>query len=586
MKNFKYILFLCLLWLPFSVGAKKYDVTNYYIDVSVNKNNTYNIAEYYNVLFFDDANYVRKIQLRPKVYLTDGKFISYITEVSNINSESPLTTKKDSKKYEISFPSSYKNNSETYVLSYQYNMGNDLDNDKDIVFVNIVDGTFDELAYTTSFSVTLPVDADIEGITFFKNGDVLETDKVIYTHTENYIEGTISEEIKKGDIISIRLTLPNGYFKNTIRTDSNTSYLLLILPIIAVGLGIFGLTKYQRTKIKHKENILELASTFDSAEMAYLYRGSINASDLISLLFCLANEGYIVMKNYGSKDKVYFKIKKVKEYDKDNAAQKIIFDGLFQNRDEIDIHGIEGVFFPYYNDAKRTLQNNKNHKKLFYKYAKALKFSLLLTTYIGLFFLQIKPLYNILDSYTYAVIESVIVSLIILFRYHSKHKLLKYGLSITSLAVIVIQIYALLDFKLNMAIYCIGIILSEITLFIENKIPVRTVYGTQMLYEIEKFRLEVAGMSEEVFNAKVEENPNYFFEMIPYMIIFDLHSWWFNRFGNKIENPPTWYESSETYTAEKLNGFMTQCIHQLIVPVQTTQKYADELLQQAPNKLL
>lgn len=585
MKNIKYILFLCLLFLPLSISAMEYNITNYYIHANVNKNNVYDITEYYNVFFLEKTNFKREIVLRPKVYLSDGKFISYITEVNDIDSDDLVSTSSNSKKYLIKFNDAQPNTSSQYILSYKYNMGSDLDSDKDIVFLNIVDGTLDIIADATSFTLMLPDEINKDQkVMFFKNGKEIN-DLVEYKINDNKIEGSIHSKINLKDVISVQIRLQDGYFVGVKKTDSNTSYLLLLLPIISLIGGIVALRKYKKS-IKDNDDIVDVSSLFDSVEVAYLYKGKLTVPDFASLIFHLANDGYISLKNYGSKENVYFKIKKVKEYDKDNAAEKIMFDGLFQNSDEIEAHDINGIFRPYYIDAKKTLQNKKNKKRLFYTLAKKWKVLLLMGSYIGVFLLQIKPLYNIIGSYVYATIISIGLSIIIINLYKPKNKLIKYVMILISIIIIILETYSLIDFKLNLWIYCIGVILVLLSLFIENKIPIRTVYGDKIFNSIELFRLDILSMQDETFDMKIKANSNYFFDMIPYMLVFDLHSWWFNKFGKRVSDQPAWYESSELYTIEKLDEFIQEVVMQLIVPMQSMNAYEDELLHQAPNKLL
>ena len=580
----KIYFFLCLILIPFSVSAKQYGITNYYVDVIVNENNIYNVTEYYNLLFFEDSEFTRTISLRPKVHLSNGKFISYVTKLANINTNEIVSIKEYSKMYKITFPKYSANTSKAVSIKYDYNMGYDLDNNSDIVFINIVDGSIETATDTSTFSITLPNIIDKTNIKIYKDGkQLIEDSSIEYTVLGNHIEGTINYQINKDDTIGIQIILPEGTFKNMVRTDSSISYLLIIIPIVMLIISIFLAKKYKSKKV---EAPFQIEDKYDSVEMSYLYNGKINVTDMLSLLFKLANNGYISFKNYGSKDNISFKIKKEREYDKNNAAQKILFDGLFQNKDEVDIHDIEGVFYPYYMDAQRTLQNKKNKTKLFHKFTNKIKKFLLIGTYIGLMLIQIKPLYNLFDSYVFGIIGSIIISAILTLAHQPKNKNLKYSLLAVSGVLIAVEGYTLLELKLDFLIYIITIMLSEITLVLETFIPIRTDYGIQKYHEVNTFKLELASMSDEKFNAKVKDNHNYFFDMIPYVIVFDLTKWWFKRFGNKVDKAPNWYESSETYTSEKLLEFIEAVMSQLVIPVQTNKSYSDELLNQAPNKLL
>ncbi len=585
MKKIRILIFMFLLLFPNSVFATEYSVTNYYVSVNVNENNVYDITENYNIIFFENSSFKRKISLRPKVYLTDGKYISYITEVNNMNAKDSTKTSKNSKYYEVSFPENGANKSKSYDLKYSYNMGEDLDSRNDIIFFNINDGSNEVISESISFLVTVPTEISKEDIKFLKDGkEISNPMELTYQLLDkNTVQGTINTPISKDTIYSIQIKLPNGYFGNVSRTSSMANILLLIIPIIAFAVSIYLTKKYKHEKLQISENILSLPNEFDSAEMAYLYKGEIKAKDLFTLVVKLANDGYISIKNFTS----HFKIKKEKEYDKDNAAQKIIFDGLFQNKSEIDIKDVEGVFYPYYTDACRTLQNRKNNLRLFYQLVTKSKKMLLLVIYLGFSFLHIKPLYNLLDSYVFATVIGLGLSFLFTLVYKQKNKYLKYSMLGLLAVIFIVECYLLLDFKLNLVIYIIGIILLEIGLYMEDTIPVRTIYGAQKYNEIDLFRLELTGMSDQTFEEKTKENPNYFYEMIPYVLIFGINGWWFNKFSSKVESPPKWYESSEKFDHEKLNEFLEkEIVKKLSISSQATKIYADELLHQAPNKKL
>ena len=594
MRKIKYLfLLLYLVFFPYRVSASSYDVTNYYMDITIDENNIYNISEYYNIMFDKKANFTRNISLRPKVYLTNNEFITYVTQVDKLDVSEEFSVTQNKNDYEVKTLEKYEDLGKSISVTYSYNMGQDLDEKRDVVFISILDGSFTPVTNEVSFSIILPTPTEKENVSFYIDGvKVKDEESIVYYVTDNHIEGTITREFKKGEVISIQVSLPNGTFKNTISNEKKVSnenkaiYLLLLIPFITFVISFLINKKYKKEKTHPVEDVYQITNNFDSAEVAYLLKGSINSRDIVSIIFKLANDGYVSFKNYESEDNIIFKIKKQKEYDKDNAVQKIVFDGLFQNKEEVGIEDIEGTFYQYYIDAKRTLENVKNDKKLFYKNIDKIKKAIIGISYVGVVLLQLTPLYNLLNSYVFATIISVVISVLFVLLLKIKNKIIKYILLVISLCIIVVEIYALLDLKTNLIIYIAGIILTALTLVIELLIPTRTIYGNQIKYEIDLFRLGLLSMSDDKFKEKVSNNSNYFFEMIPYMIIFDLNGWWFDRFIDQMETKIPWYESSELYTKENIKEFIEEIIHQFSIAIQVNKTSTDELLNQAPNKLL
>lgn len=581
MKKIKYLIFGILLLFPFHILASDYEITSYHVNVIVNKNNTYDISEYYNLYFLNDSSFARNISLRPKVFLSNNKFITYITEVKNINSKNKYQAKQNSKYYNLIFNKEESNTSSTYYLNYAYNMGNDLDENNDIVFYDILDGSFDLPNNAITFTIKIDVQIDKERVNFYQNGELLDDEVIDYSIDSNVLSGTFLKQIEPGSVISLQMVLDEGYFQDTNRTDSNLSYLLLVLPILSFILGVYGVIRY---KIKKTESNVGLSfmENYDSAEVGYLYRGYVSNTDIATLIIKLANDGYIKFRNYGSVDNIVYKIIKVKEYDKDNAAEKILFDGIFQVKNEIDFNNLEGILFPYYNDIKRTLDNRKNKKKFFYHLSDLIKIVIKLLAGLGIGLLNIKPFYNIIPSYLLVSIISIIIAIFIVFSFKKRKKVVQIILWIISLIIIYISAKALIDFTLNFVIYILGMFLLIISLILEGKIPIRTISGSQSLEDVYDFQSAILTLTAQA----LEEHPEYIYRILPYTYLFNLQNWWFKKWKDKMTTAPNWYFSSEEYTSYKLQKFISKLISDCSFALDTEKMHTDELLNQAKNKML
>ena len=148
------------------------------------------------------------------------------------------------------------------------------------------------------------------------------------------------------------------------------------------------------------------------------------------------------------------------------------------------------------------------------------------------------------------------------------------------------SIVLLIHYRLNLLIYILSMILLQAALYIENLIPIRTTFGEQKLYDINQFRLELASMSDEKFDEQIKKDANYFYKMLPYVMIFDMTSWWCNKFLRKVNEQPSWYESNEAYSHDEFQEFIQTISEKLSLPIQITKIHEDELLQQSTNKKL
>ena len=126
---------------------------------------------------------------------------------------------------------------------------------------------------------------------------------------------------------------------------------------------------------------------------------------------------------------------------------------------------------------------------------------------------------------------------------------------------------------------------KKITYFYQN-ILLRTPYGSAAYDKVSdlKHRLMTSNLNETKEN--VEKDSNYVYNMIPYAVTFGVTKWWLTSRSEYIKEKPFWYTSSEPHTPEKLSYCIDKIVATLSICMQTDSSDTDELLHQAPNKLL
>ncbi len=308
-----------------------YTIQSYDINMIVNEDNTFeiteNIAVYFNV---KKHGIYRKIPLRNTVRRTDGTKSDNMTKITDISV---------SEKYTIDYEYQYKvikigdENQEligphTYTIKYKYDIGRDPLKDADELYFNLIGDQWDASIYNVNFSITMPKSFD-ESLLGFSSGYVGSTDSynVIYTVDGNTINGSTLSTLKPGEALTVRLTLPEGYF-----VRENKIYgLIIAICVIFILIAYYFWRKYGKD-----EPVIETVEFYppeglNSAEVQFLYDGSVETEGVISLLVYLANQGYIkIEETEEDKSKSKFRITKVKEYDGNNECEKLFFEGLFK----------------------------------------------------------------------------------------------------------------------------------------------------------------------------------------------------------------------------------------------------------------
>lgn len=580
MKKKLILLILALMFFPTCALAKDYNITNLYIEAEIDENNIYNITEYYNVYFDAASSFKRKIPLQQTVLSEKNKKLKYAPTVSDIKIDGKYTVNNTSKNREIVFEREDSDTNTTYLLNYKYNMGRDLDNKSDIVYLSFMDSDNASKIEQMSFSVTVKDASNLKNIKFY-SGNVDVTDKIDYQVSNDIINGIVNTKTLKGNVLSLRVVLDQGYFKDTMTTTSYLKVSYIIFSIIVL-VSTFMLYKKYHERKKIDVDIDDLTSL----ECAYLFNGKMRMVDVVSLIFTLSCEGYITIKNYGSGEKSEYKLIKVKEYDGINAGKKIVFDGIFQNKDEVDAASINGIFLPYLEDLRQIVESKKNRLKLFYPNIKKKKNILLSLIVLAFTVSQVDMLYYLGETYLFSFSISIFLGIILyvlLFKLHGKYFNFIYALYIV---LTILGIYALLNFKINLIIYLINNILFGLITYFYQNILLRTPYGSAAYDKVSdlKHRLMTSNLNETKEN--VAKDSNYVYNMIPYAVTFGVTKWWLTSRSEYIKEKPFWYTSSEPYTPEKLSYCIDKIVATLTICMQTDSSDTDELLHQAPNKLL
>lgn len=80
----------------------------------------------------------------------------------------------------------------------------------------------------------------------------------------------------------------------------------------------------------------------------------------------------------------------------------------------------------------------------------------------------------------------------------------------------------------------------------------RTTDGNEILGRIRGFKRFLETAEKEELEKMLYQNPNYFFDMLPYAYSLDVLSKWISRFETINIKAPNWYESNNSFS---INSF-------------------------------
>lgn len=559
-------------------GSEDYYIESYDIKINVTKDNIYNITETIKAHFNTSKHGIQRvIPYKSTVIRNDGTQNKINAKIQNIYVSENYYEKKDKDNLTLKIGDASKliNGDHIYTINYTYNIGNDKLKDADEFYFNLIGNGWDTYIKNVTFTVNMPKFFDYTntpiGFSAGKYGTI-GTEDVEYTTDGTKITGNYKKTLEKNEGLTIRVTLPEKYFRKQ-KLDSFDKF-AIALPIIFV-LITFGYWKLFGKDDEVIETVeFEPPDDLNSLDVAYFYKGKVNDKDVVSLLIYLANKGYIkIEENYNKEYKIY----KLKEYDGDNEIEKTFLDGLFAGGNKYNLNGfvtkndLECEFYKTVNEIKNMEMSNERINKM-YGDTKSFKqvAPLFLFIIVILLTLSSKLLKIGLEKKISIIYFFVNLFVLLVYYYKINGKIFNinvsiteeikgdlFGLLIEEAPYIILMIIALLCFPAKSKIIdidktaIIEIIIQYISIFIicffMNIMSKKTAYGTKINGRIRGFKRFIETAEKEEIEKLVNKDPQYFYNILPYAYVLGVTNAWIKNFESITTECPNWYYSYYGY---------------------------------------
>lgn len=515
--NLLFVSFFIFLIFPFCVkadGPDDYIINKYDVDINVNENNVLNITETIDVNFLQDKHGIyRKIPLK-NTYYRKGIDVTTKAKIKNLSVNEEYSKEKVNGNLEIKIgdPYKYVNGKKQYIIKYDYDIGDDNVDLYDDLYFNIIGTEWTTYIKDVTFKITMPKEFDASLISFTSGSyGSIDNDDVYYNVEGNVITGNLKRNmysdyvLSRGEGLTVRLELPEGYFQGERIAFDPTfiiihGLLLLFLFLVIISIILFKKFSYRKKDLLVVEYVAP--DNLSPAEVGFLYNGSAKNKHIISLITYFANKGYLEIISKGKKDFSFKKLQSIPESEPDYA--KTTFNGLFKHANKEGIvkrSSLEDSFYTTLSSAIYKL--SKTHK--IYKTSHTLCGLLYIFMMFGPFFLRM--FFNDFMTYKleyYYYIQDVIVTILVFVN------------------------------------FVLGLIF-----LINNK--KRTEEATKYYNKIKGFKQYMEYVEKDKLEALVLENPNYFYDVLPYAYVLGVSSKWTEKFESIALTPPSWY-SGDVYS--------------------------------------
>ncbi len=576
-----------------------YLIDRYDIDVTVNENNTLDITEsidaYFNV---SKHGIIRMIPLKNKVVRLNGTSSSNRAIIGNISVNADFSTSfaDGNKVLTIGDPNVTLTGAKSYTIGYSYNLGKDTGKDYDELYFNLIGDSWDTAIGNVTFSIAMPKAFEAEMIGF-SSGQYGSTDStgIQYQVNGTVITGSYDGILNPGEALTIRVQLPEGYFVNTGYTVDLMTLLAFAVPILFALIAFFLWVKFG--KDDHVVETVEFypPEGFNSAELGYLYKGSAETKDVISLLIYLANKGYLKISEVEehslfAKSKA-FKLTKMKEYDGDNENERIFLSGLFSvpkswnlsdlisliktknqplketpsaSRDEVMSEDLTNNFYITTNKILQNLNKKENKYTIYEKTSlgKGIYYIGMLLAIYG--FITIPPVVSygggelLLIGLLFPGIGFTVLFAMVFGKTKVGVKLfgLVWGLGFGGVPWATTVLPSLLVAPLSLAAYAVGLVCVFVIVILFISMPKRTAYGNEILGKIKGFRTFLETAEKPKLEKLVFQDPEYFYSILPYAYVLGVSEKWIEQFETIGLQSPDWYDGSTAFSVTSFGAFM------------------------------
>ncbi len=370
-------------------------------------------------------------------------------------------------------------------------------------------------------------------------------------------------EATNKDVTSLLIYLANkGYLKITNKENSLNSN--------KVKLNLRKNAMQRAEEIQNK--LAELRKNNPQSEEIKYYE------DMLKDYKSMANKNFINLAVMYPNPQNEFVITKLKDYDGDNFCEKWFMEGLFNYGNTEVIPEMLYDNFYVTNEVILDYVNKKENKEKIFEKNSTNKNNFLIFLIIIIFCLITIPA---LQNYGELNMSELMVSLLFpgfgfsimisMLLDSKKWTMARDGLVFKFLTIAASSLFgvlfggipfaqfvlpALLFEPFYLVAYIIGLLSITIIFVCLKYLPKRTKYGRDMLGRLKGFKNFLETVEKEKLEALVEQDPSYFYNILPYTYVLGVSDKWIEKFETINMAPPSWYEGSSSFNFSTFSTFL------------------------------
>ena len=550
-------IFMCFAMTTVSALGYSYTTDGFDVDIVVGEDNTYEVHEKISVDFAVDKHgiyryipvgYSRELGRMSlyNIYVEDYNYTNYVENNDMV--------------IQIGDEDVYVRGPQEYNLFYDIDIYEDRDETRDFFYLDVIPTGWETPIESSSVSIEFPKKIDPKDIEFYigRYGSVESVEE-----TWDYDEATNKLTIETGRLgqgvgVTVFCELPEGYWVGEAGygwAKVTTMALGVILPIVVILLWfLFGRDKQIIPTVEFYP-----PEGMTPAEVGYVMDGQADKKDLLSLIIYFADKGYISIEEVtkdGLFDKKDFIITKLREIDgNEKNFCHSLFLGLFRKGDSVRVSELDEDFGDNYLTAHEQLYGHyfkkKNRQVSLLSGVLQMICLVLLAACEGII-LALAQWYSGEFITTFIAGAAIILSAIFLVlainrtnKIHtmSKRKKFTSGLLIWVVLAAATAVYGYIVATMIELVWFTAVlfILFMGACIAVTQMQQRTKKSIELMGKLLGLKNFIETAELDRINMLVDENPNYFYNVLPYAYVMGLTDKWAKNFENINIARPTWY---------------------------------------------
>lgn len=533
------------------------------VDVVVNTDNSFSITEEL-LVSYDIGSFMHGIiRSIPKVAVVNGYKYGLTIDNFRVLNGSYSSIVYTTSELQVKFGNEnifVDGNTMSYKYSYDVKIGYDRSDVDDVFYWNIWGTDFDATLRSLDFTIDFPTSiGDVDDIRFYAGSfgnsqELLHSDlNLNYNTTTNVLSGAYDEDLLYQNGFTIKVDLPNGYYSQATSPDLADN----IAPYVVIGVLMILFVLIALVVSKSKSHLVvktvEVSppDNIDPCAFVQTLFADIRYKDLSSLIIYWANQGYI--KIHIDDDQNVF-AEKIKNLKSASTYQKDIFKALFKSENKVNLstagEDLGSAIYYAQKDVVKAMSPRYEGKSI----AKLFLLSLLSLVPFVAVFAYYSIVYNtfyFLGEFTVAMITSIVAIIITLInimyvkansRYGNIVKFILLGLAVLVYSFTFIKIFdATFDY---LAVAILVGIATPFMLYLSSKVFSYSEPTSKRMGKCLGFKDYIYKVEFEKMKLLVEENPKYFYDILPYVYVLGYTNQFLQKFESIVVPLPEWYEGT------------------------------------------